>query len=613
MVKGLDADAVLSDPLNIKIMEWLDDFEVHAGDCIRIRDHNTSQVVPLLFNAGQRVLHDVAEKQLFERGFVRIVFLKSRRFGGSTYVEGRFYSKASLNKNKNVFIVGHEEKSTTTLFRMAQLMHEQNPYPPLTLASNAQELRFDTKGGKGLKSEYQLATAKNEMAGRSQGIHYLHVSEEGYWPERAAFLLNGLFSCFPEPPDGTEIFRESTANGCGDTFHEAVIKSYCEGQNVYYTAPLPHNQTIEYPFSYHDPDPESQNEWILVFVPWFVHARYTRPFDSPELKQAFISRVNQPVFDEEELRWVDSEAKKLQEKYGLTWEQLNWREWAIYNKCNGSEDLFKQEYPSDVLEAFLSSGSNCFSKTLCDDIELLCSEPLVIGNVVRAAGEVRVRPNKHGHFRVWERYNSEDSYFITIDTAGGKSDDKDKDPDFSVIDVYNHRTGVQAAQWHGHIDYDMIADMAEMIGDMYGRCRACTELNNHGFTVVADLSRKSYPQFEMKPGQPGWQSNRKTKPQMIDSLREAVRDGALQLRCKETVAEMRTFIEENGKFNAASGNHDDRVTTAAIASQMMTLLPREEGGRDKRGRLPQRGFKNWQLHPGNKAKKWDGSYAEYYG
>ena len=183
------------DRVERKILTWLNDFEKFAKDCLVVRDHNTSSLVPFKFNAPQKILHQIAEKQKVEKGRVRIVFLKSRRFGGSTYVEGRFYWRTALHYNKNTFIIGHENESTTTLFRMAQLFQERNPIPPSVLASNAQELRFDKADGTGLKSEYRLATAKNVDAGRSQGIHYLHCSEEAFWqPHRySGGGVGGLF------------------------------------------------------------------------------------------------------------------------------------------------------------------------------------------------------------------------------------------------------------------------------------------------------------------------------------------------------------------------------------------------------------------------------------
>ena len=52
------------------------------------------------------------------------------------------------------------------------------------------------------------------------------------------------------------------------------------------------------------------------------------------------------------------------------------------------------------------------------------------------------------------------------------------------------------AQWNGHIDYDMIADLVELIGMMFYEAVAVVELNNHGYTVVAMLKERDYPQYE---------------------------------------------------------------------------------------------------------------------
>ena len=135
-----------------KVKQYRTDFKSFAEANIKIKDHNTAKIVPLNFNNGQRILDIVSEKMKAERGFVRIQLLKSRRFGGSTYVEGRFYWRTSLNSNRNTFIVGHEERSTKTLYAMATLMQEQNPIAPATRLSNAQELIFDNRQGTGLKS-----------------------------------------------------------------------------------------------------------------------------------------------------------------------------------------------------------------------------------------------------------------------------------------------------------------------------------------------------------------------------------------------------------------------------------------------------------------------------
>ena len=581
---------------------YIDDFELHARDCITIKDHNTAKLVPLVFNKGQRILHAVAEKQKAAIGYIRNLFLKSRRFGGSTYVEGRFYWLTSLNFFRNAFIVGHEKESTNTLFEMSKLMQEMNPIAPQEVKNNEKSLKFDTKDGKGLKSEYRLATAENVDAGRSQGVHYLHGSEEAFWRDGGT-LLEGLVSCVPDPPAESEIFRESTANGYGNSFQEDVSETYAEGKYPYY-------QEDGIVYAWHNP---GESDWVLVFIPWFVHELNTKEFESPAKKEAFAAKIREKVFDTEDSRWVDGRALKLKRKFKLTLEQLYWREWATKNKCRGSEDIFCQEYPSTVEEAFLSKGSNIFGQELCDQIEIHCEKPLVTGDVVDRMGVSRIRANKYGKFKLWDKPDKRETYFLTIDSAGGKrknidKSDKGKDPDKTVIDVWNHRTGVQSAQWQGDIEYDLIADLAVLIGRMFFNATACVELQNHGYTVVAQLKAAKYRMYEHRPQEPGWLTTAKTKPVMVDTLYQMSRDAGIQIRCTETVSEMRTFVEENGHMEAATGCKDDRVMSAAMASQMMTLLPKKfrvKRGDDK----PFTGFKNFE-HRIKKPN--EGNYQEYY-
>ena len=564
-----------------KVKAYLRDDILWFKECATVRDHNTSQLLPFKLRRGQQILHNVAQKQMDEQGYVRIFLYKSRRFGGSTYVETRLYKRTSMEWNRNAFIVGHEESSTATLFNMAKLCHEKNPIAPATRASNAQELIFDNKQGTGLKSQYKLATAKNVDAGRSQGIHYLHLSEEAFYPDNAPALITGLFNCFPEPPTGTEIWRESTANGCGNTFHKGVMDTYCEGKHVFY-------EEDGIPFAWHNP----KRDWVVVFIPWFVDTNLTKPFDRKEDKEAFEKAIHEKRFDQDSMSWVEKEELRLKKRFKLTLEQLHWREWAIENKCNGDINLFHQDYPATVEEGFLSQGTNVFSRTLCDDLQAQCAEPVMVCDPYRLGGLVRTKRNRHGKFTVWEEYKDCDTYFLTVDVAGGIKDaligkkrSKDEEPDRTNIDVWNHRTGMQVAQWNGHMDYDLVADMVQMIGELYAvktakevkLPTACVELNNHGFTVVRDLKNMNYPQYGNSGTEPGWQTNRRTKPQMIDGLKEAARDGSLKINSVQTVSEMRTYIEEGGKFAAASGCKDDRVITAAMASELVKVLPRTYG------------------------------------
>ena len=564
------------------VRSYCNDFELHAAKCLYIRDHNTSQIVPLALNPPQKICNAVAEKQKAEDGFVRIMLLKARRFGGSTWFQARSYSKVSLYPNRNAFIVAHEQESTSTLFEMAKLMHQRNPIAPSTVKNNEKALKFDLPNGQGLKSEYRIASADNTSAGRSQGVHFLHASEEAFWRDGDT-LLKGLMQTLPDPPAYSEVVRESTAQGFGNSFQVDCFKAYGEGRYPYYVKRLcdvaPHMPDAKNNFTFAFKDPAQS--WVLVFIPWFLHDRYQAQFDTDDQREKFQKLIDQKVYDHEEKQWIDSEDKKLQSKYGLTLEQLHWRRWAIENKCRGNIRTFLEEYPSTVEEAFLSTGTNVYPKDLCDQLEAECSDPIVVGDPVLREGKTRVRRNSNGKMSVWEFPRKGAMYFLTVDPGGGQNERQKAektDPDPTCIDVWDHRSGAQVAQWHGHIEYDMIADIVEMIGQMYNRCRACVEIMNHGYTVVAGLKKVNYPMYETKPNEPGWITSKKTKPLMVDDLYRMSRDGQIHIRCKQTVSEMRVFKEENGKYNSETGCHDERVDTAGMACEMMQLLPRHIEG-----------------------------------
>jgi hypothetical protein len=574
-----------------------------------IRDHDSKQILPFKFNNPQKILNNIAEKQRKERGYVRIILDKARRFGGSTYIEGRGYWSTSLWFNRNAFVLAHEEDSTDTLFGMARLFHERNPIAPSTKYSSKKELIFDNKAGTGLKSEYSLACARNTAAGRSQGLHFLHVSELSFFPDNADELLDGLLSCLPANPKDTEVYLESTGNGFGNRFQRDCYDSYAEGRFPYYS-----EDGIVYAWS------RPGSDWVLVLIPWFASEKYRREFDTEKDREEFQARISRKVFHKDLMSWEDSEETKLLARVpGLTLEQLHWRQWTIENTFKGRVEKFRQEFPSTVFESFLATGSNVFSADLCDILEKNCTPELLAGEVVERSGAPKVRPAVGGAFRLWSKPDHDKVYFLTVDTAGGipkGMETKQHEPDPSCVDVWDHDSGEQIAQWHGHIDYDLIGELTQRIGGMF--CHhtpdrnggaivelpiACVERNNHGHTAIADLKRARYPLYEHKPDQPGWDTNSATKPKMIDGLANQARDGGVQIRCKETVAEMRTYVEKGGHFNAETGCHDERVMTAAMAAEMVVLLPRYV-----RKRMDEVEFTNWRGR--DRGSRYDGSYQE---
>ncbi len=179
-----------------------------------------ANIAPLEYNKAQAYINRKLDEQLEKTGKVRAYILKGRQQGCSTYTESRFFHRVYFNAGNKVLILTHHSDATSNLFKMARRFYQKLPDPmkPSISASNAKELIFDR-----LESEYKVATAGSDGAGRSDTIHLFHGSEVAFWPNAHEHAAGALQAVSNE--DGTEVILESTANGVGNFFHEGVMEA----------------------------------------------------------------------------------------------------------------------------------------------------------------------------------------------------------------------------------------------------------------------------------------------------------------------------------------------------------------------------------------------------
>lgn len=313
-----------------------DDFEHYAGKCLKIRT-KAGAIVPLALNQAQQYIHKRVEEQRARTGKVRAVILKGRQQGCSTYIEGRFYWRVSHTKGVRAFILTHEDEATNNLFELANRYHENCPslVKPSTSAANAKELHFDQ-----LDSGYKVGTAGNKAVGRSSTVQLFHGSEVGFWPNAQQHAA-GILQAIPDEA-GTEIFKESTANGVGNYFHK-------EWQDA----------------------EAGLSEYIAIFVPWYWSDEYRK-----EVSDGFA---------------LDEEESAYKEAYSLDMEQMAWRRAKIIELKDPM--LFKQEYPATAAEAFQVSGSDPY---IAPDVVLTARKAQAEGDGVRKLG---VDPARFGDDR----------------------------------------------------------------------------------------------------------------------------------------------------------------------------------------------------------------------
>ena len=150
-----------------------EDFEFYAEKVLKIRS-KSGDIVPFIINRQQKALDDIIEKELKEKGQARIILLKARQLGMSTYTAGRMTHRITNDRGKLAMVVAHDSESTETLFVISQRMYENLPkaVKPTTKYSSKRELFFDK-----LDSRYVVGTAGSASIGRGSTIQYLHCSE----------------------------------------------------------------------------------------------------------------------------------------------------------------------------------------------------------------------------------------------------------------------------------------------------------------------------------------------------------------------------------------------------------------------------------------------------
>jgi len=372
-----------ADPSQI-IARYQQDFPVYAALCLKILT-KAGLVVPFRLNEAQEYAHKIIEEQLARTGRVRVIFLKGRQQGISTYCEARLYWKTSGQFGRRAYVLAHEQAASDNLFGMAQRYHDNCPalVRPSTGASNSKELLFDR-----LDSGFKVTTAGSKAAGRSGTAQFLHGSEVAFW-QNADLHMAGIGQTVPDE-DGTEIYLESTANGIGNAFHEmwqAAVKG--------------------------------ESDYLPIFIPWFWQKEYTSA-----VPEDF-------VYDETEAA--------LAAAFGLTAGQLAWRRRKILTDFKGDVTLFQQEYPCTPAEAFRSTGG----ESLIKPVDVMkgrayhCTDPygaLIVGVDPARFGKDRTAIARRKGRKVYpiEAYSKYDTMQVAGIVAKIITDEK---PDMVFIDV----------------------------------------------------------------------------------------------------------------------------------------------------------------------------------
>lgn len=241
---------------------------------------------------------------------------------------------------------------------------------------------------------------------------------------------------------------------------------------------------------------------------------------------------------------LTAEELELRLKHGLDLDQIGFRR-GIKANFRG---LARQEYAEDEESCFRSSGDSIFELEAVEARLITAPEPM--------------EQRRNGELSVWLPPVPGRRYLVAVDPAGGGSDG-----DYSAIEVLDVETGIQCAEFAGHVGGLELARLVVEIAVEYRQAWVVVERNNHGSGVLAHLeSSCAYDRLFKQGGQAGWLTTSLSRPAMLGKLDAALVEDPTKFMSKRFLSECRSFVRlPDGRTGAIAGAHDDRVMALAIA------------------------------------------------
>ena len=273
---------------------------------------------------------------------------------------------------------------------------------------------------------------------------------------------------------------------------------------------------------------------VRHFFPWWMEPRYS------------AHAVDEASLTDEE--------RGLMERHGLSLGQIGYRRRIRAN----FRALTAQEYAEDDESCFLASGESIF--------ELAAVEARL-----KSAPEPWER-RRNGELEIWLPPAAGREYLVAVDPAGGGSLG-----DYSAIEIVEMESGLQCAEFAGHVGGLELARLTAELGHEYNQAWVVVERNNHGSGVLAHLENvcryeKIYRQGGRRGGKMGWLTTSLSRPAALGRLDAALVEAPERFMSRRLLSECRSFVRlPNGSSGARAGTHDDRVMAMA-----MGLAAREE-------------------------------------
>lgn len=578
------------------------DTEFWASKVGKIKTKETD-LASFNFKPGQQALEEELVRQHLAGLPMRVIILKARQLGFSTYVQARLIRACTRLPRREAVVIAHDKETSKKLYAIGERFYRNLPpdmRPTLGEYRRRQHLHFAGEGDWRNEetwpdSRYTVDTANEFQAGRGSTFTDVHGSEVAFW-ERISDKLTAIKNGVPKL-HGTFVALESTAKG------------FNEFKDIW------------------DDAEAGRSNYIAFFWPWWKEPEYQMLFLNERERESFvIGDPNHPYAEEEP--WTLQIAKE--QGFEITIEQLHWRRITIADECNGRLNDFHAEYPTTPEQAFVATGEKAFDSHQVAKIMLRVEKtdpkhptaenpgPIIgdfvvaekDGQVDRKGNEIVV-PSKslwvprepgvvsqeapHRCFLAPEEMESPPGqYIVSVDVSGGDMEETETDePDYHAIEVIDHRTGFQVCEYRSKIDPDLLTDEVLLAALWFNWAWIVVErTGSWGMPILRTLwldyrypyvyrSRRMGVASEKVEAKLGWDTNPRTKPELVAGMQALIRRGEDGIRSRLLADQVRTYArDKRGRYGAEPGKYDDNLMPFMFGQQVRREIPPREDDED---------------------------------
>ena len=480
---------------------------------------------------GHKVpMNPTYHQKLLAKNFGKFnIVAKSRQLGITSWAICYSLYLAHTQPDTVCMIMSYSLDTVDIVFKKLKAMYEDlNPSVKLKdVANNRKELILENR------SRIICCVCGTKDAARGATLRYVHLTEVSSMDDEK--LKNQLVAIEAAlRPDG-----------------QLVLESTSKGMNYWYEL---WQKSVN-----------GESQYKPFFFSWINDTRLFIK-DYQESTEIYKNRHGRYLVVDD----LDDEEMALYHKMNgdtnpLAMNKLMWRRMKI---ANIGIEKFRQEYPSSAMESFIVSGNNIF------DLEVIQERMNHIGENPTVILPKNVPPifNKFKRdFDVWKLPQKGKKYYIGVDTGEGISSDS------SVIEIVDEE-GFQCLEFCSNKikPYDF-ADLVRAVGTYYNKGMLVVEKLASGHTVVDKLIEPNnryinlykYRVYDAKGKsrlKPGFETSQKSRPIIINRFQEEFDRKEVCINSKGLLNEMKAFqMDNNGKVQATTGSHDDRVMSFCMA------------------------------------------------